>query len=71
MVQVPLDWTVAGTGDFNGDGRDDIAWRNQDTGSVSNWLGQADGSFAVNDANALVANISPSWNIPVFDSFVP
>jgi hypothetical protein len=25
-------WTVAGTGDFNGDGRDDILWRNVSTG---------------------------------------
>ena len=27
---VPTAWQVAGTGDFNGDGRDDILWRNVD-----------------------------------------
>ncbi|HEV2044406.1 MAG TPA: FG-GAP-like repeat-containing protein, partial [Sphingomicrobium sp.] len=48
---VPTDWQVAGTGDFNGDGRDDILWRN-DNGTVSNWLGTAAGGFTPNDANA-------------------
>jgi hypothetical protein len=36
--QVPSDWQVAGTGDFNGDGFDDILWRNI-SGEVTNWLG--------------------------------
>ena len=44
-------WHVAGTGDFNGDGRDDILWRN-DNGPLTNWLGQANGGFTDNDANA-------------------
>jgi Ca2+-binding RTX toxin-like protein len=41
------DWHVAGTGDFNGDGRDDILWRN-DVGTVITLLGQANGSFVGN-----------------------
>ena len=44
-------WKVIGTGDFNGDGRDDVLWRN-DNGVVTNWLSQANGSFAGNYANA-------------------
>ncbi len=40
-------WTLAGTGDFNGDGRDDVLWRNE-VGAMSQWLGQANGSFAWN-----------------------
>ena len=40
-------WHAIGTGDFNGDGRDDILWQN-DNGTVREWLGQADGSFAGN-----------------------
>ena len=38
--------------DFNGDGRDDVFWRNTNNGYVTNWLGQPDGGFVSNDANA-------------------
>ena len=48
----PTNWQVAGVGDFNGDGRDDILWRRSDTGHLSNWLGTATGGWANNDANA-------------------
>jgi hypothetical protein len=52
---------VASIGDFNGDGRDDIRWRN-DNGLVVNWLGQANGSFADNYANSVVS-ISNTWHV--------
>ena len=58
---VPTDWNVVGTGDFNGDGRDDILWRNTN-GQVSDWLGQADGGFVLNDAVALTM-VSTDWNV--------
>ena len=61
FADVPTSWQVAGTGDFNGDRRDDIVWRS-DSGLVSTWLGQADGGFSVNDANALTA-VSADWTI--------
>ena len=44
-----LEWHAIGTGDFNGDGLDDVLWQN-DNGTVRDWLGQADGSFAGNVA---------------------
>ncbi|HEV2596337.1 MAG TPA: VCBS repeat-containing protein, partial [Sphingomicrobium sp.] len=47
---VPTSWHIVGTGDFNGDGRVDVLWRNDD-GTVHDWLGQANGSFAGNTAN--------------------
>lgn len=50
--QVPTDWHVAGAGDFNGDGRDDILWRN-DNGSIGTWLGTSGGGFVINDGGAL------------------
>src|SRR5437763_969275 len=34
---VPTSWSIAGTADFNGDGRGDILWRNID-GTVAIWL---------------------------------
>ncbi|MEO8141377.1 MAG: M10 family metallopeptidase C-terminal domain-containing protein, partial [Sphingomicrobium sp.] len=47
--------------DFNGDGRSDILWRNID-GQMSNWLGQANGGFVQNNANA-AAVVPTSWQI--------
>ena len=60
-IQVPLDWTIAGTGDFNGDGRSDVLWRNAN-GVVSNWLGQANGAFAANHANA-ATGVPLDWTV--------
>jgi Ca2+-binding RTX toxin-like protein len=60
-VGVPVEWRVAGSGDFNGDGRSDILWRNDD-GRITNWLGRADGSIGNNDANAL-STVATSWRV--------
>lgn len=65
--QVPTSWKVAGTGDFNGDGRDDILWRNED-GTTSNWLGRADGGFSPNDAKALTL-VPNTWQIAAVGDF--
>ena len=58
---ISSDWHIVGTGDFNGDGIDDILWRN-DNGTVTDWLGQANGSFVGNGANFNTA-ISSDWHI--------
>lgn len=65
---VPLAWTVVATGDYNGDGRDDILWRHED-GTLSNWLGTASGGFVANDANA-AATVSISWNAVPADTWI-
>lgn len=60
MRQVPNNWNVVDVADYNGDGRDDILWRNADTGALSDWLGIANGGFAINDAAALTI-VSTQW----------
>ena len=70
IVNIPTNWQIEGVGDFNGDGRDDILWRNEnglvvkrsDTGHLSNWLGTATGGLANNDGNA-ADWASTDWNI--------
>jgi hypothetical protein len=50
LVGVPSAWTIVATGDFNGDGNDDIAWYNSSTHQLGNWLGQDNGGWLINDA---------------------
>ena len=61
-VAVPTDWKVAGTGDFNGDGRDDILWRSTSSGMIVDWLGQSNGSFSQNWNNSAVG-VPTDWSI--------
>ena len=58
---VPVAWQIVGTGDFNGDGRDDILWRHTD-GTLSNWLATAAGGFTPNDANAATP-VPTAWHV--------
>jgi hypothetical protein len=60
-TDVPMTWQAAAVGDFNGDGRDDILWRN-DNGNLSDWLGQANGGFFDNAANAFTF-VPISWHV--------
>lgn len=44
-------WHVAGTADFNGDGKRDLVWQNDGTGQVSVWyLGGAQGNTFLGDS---------------------
>ena len=60
-VQVPTGWQVAGTGDFNGDGRDDILWRHED-GTLTDWLGTASGGFVENHGQ-FARHVSTDWHV--------
>ena len=58
---IPTSWQIAGTGDFNGDGKSDVLWRNGGSGDVALWLsnpGSAVG-FAFQD----FGTIPSSWHI--------
>ena len=35
---MPLDWTIAGIGDVDGDGKADLVWRHTSIGDVGGWL---------------------------------
>jgi hypothetical protein len=59
---VDASWQIAGTGDFNGDGRADILWRNA-SGVVTDWLGTANGGFVSNGANAGNGSADTSWQV--------
>ena len=64
---LPNSWQVVETGDYNGDGRDDILWRNSN-GAFTNWLAQGNGSFVSNDANAFT-NLTAAWHVQGPDTF--
>jgi len=61
LPAVGTDWQVADVGDFNGDGRSDIVWRNVNSGDVQLWLAQAGptASFTAKDLGAVGAD----WQI--------
>lgn len=56
-------WTVSGVGDFNGDGIDDILWRNTSSGFVTEWLGTSTGGFTDNSAHAGNGSADNSWQV--------
>lgn len=64
---VGTDWHVAGTGDFNGDGKVDILWRNDD-GRVTDWLGNTNGSFTDNLSNFL-RPVDTQWQVAATGDF--
>ena len=76
-ASVPADWKIAGVGDFNGDGRDDILWRNDD-GRIGNWLttaqftsfggfGPGVTGFTIN--NASILQVSLDWSVASVGDF--
>jgi hypothetical protein len=59
---------VVAIGDYNGDGREDILWRNVD-GQLSNWLGTAAGGFISNGAVA-GTSVPISWHVQPADPWI-
>jgi N-acetylneuraminic acid mutarotase len=60
LPQVQTDWSIAGAGDFNGDGDQDLVWQNATTGERSIWLMNGntyDGTYA------LLPQVATEWSI--------
>ncbi|HJW46989.1 MAG TPA: VCBS repeat-containing protein, partial [Lysobacter sp.] len=52
-----LAWAVVGSGDYNGDGRRDVLWRNGSTGANSLWL-------SANSATPVaMVTVPPAWRV--------
>jgi predicted extracellular nuclease len=59
------DWSIAGTGDFNGDGKSDILWRNASTGSTYVYLMNG---LAI-DAQGEIRKVTSDWSIAGVNDF--
>jgi hypothetical protein len=61
------DWKVIGTGDINGDGKDDLLLR-RDDGWMTDWLGTVSGGFTNNGANTALY-LTTDWKIASIGDF--
>jgi FG-GAP-like repeat len=70
IVMPGLSWSVAGTGDFDGDARDDILWRNAD-GSLQEWLMNGTTITSSKAPTFQGSTISPdaSWSVAAMGDF--
>jgi Ca2+-binding RTX toxin-like protein len=67
ISSVGNDWTILGTGDFNGDGRADILWRHTD-GELYVWNSQT-GSAAVNFLGQSVGVVGLDWTVAAIGDY--
>jgi hypothetical protein len=59
---VPLTWTIAGIGDFDGNGSSDILWRDN-LGNVGIWLMKTDALGISILKSSVLSNVGLNWSI--------
>jgi hypothetical protein len=52
-------WQAVGTGDFTGNGTDDVLWQNS-SGAVVDWMMQ---NGKIQSANLLTNNVGAGWQV--------
>lgn len=64
-------WSVAGIGDFNGNGSDDILWQQSGTGALAEWLmdGSQISSSVTPTYQGIAASPDASWSIAGIGDF--
>jgi hypothetical protein len=62
---VPTVWNVVGIGDFNGDGNDDLLWRNSSTGALTMWFL----NNGVVTSSATVGTVATTWSVDLTGDF--
>ncbi len=63
---MPLTWSVAGTGDFNGDGNSDIFWEDS-SGNLAIW--EMNGTTILNPSATGVGSLPTVWSVAVTGDF--
>jgi hypothetical protein len=58
VATVAPEWSIAGSGDFNGDGKADLVWRHS-SGMVHVWFMNGTSAIGV----GAVATVAPEWSI--------
>jgi VCBS repeat protein len=54
-------WAIQGTGDFDGDGKDDLVWRNTTSGVLSIWF--MNGVTRSSGSTVAVSQPDPAWQV--------
>jgi hypothetical protein len=61
-----LNWRVAGTGDFDGDGRSDVLWRNEANGGNRLWFMHG---TSLDPQDVHLPAVNPAWVVADIDDF--